>query len=325
MPSLIYSTLNPGMYHGFKAKPPYFEGWYYKLVSADHTKQYAIIAGIILGEDAHAFIQVLNGSTGHAAYHSFPVEDFWASEKEFEVKIGKNRFSVDSISLDIQDEHGQVAGELKFEGGSPWPVSLVSPGIMGWYSWVPRMECYHGVLSFDHVIQGQLEINQEQVGFSNGHGYIEKDWGQSFPSAWVWFQTNHFSTSSTCLTASVAMIPWMGTAFRGFIIGLWHQEKLYRFATYTGAKIEKLIIGEKEIVWVVRDRKYRLEMKAHQAPGGMLLGPTKIEMGKRVAETLKASVEVRLSTLQGEVLFEEKGQFAGLEVNGDLERLLSAR
>ena len=25
---------NPGIYHGFGKKPPFFEGWYYKIVSA---------------------------------------------------------------------------------------------------------------------------------------------------------------------------------------------------------------------------------------------------------------------------------------------------
>lgn len=27
--------------------------------------------------------------------------------------------------------------------------------------------------------------------FSGGRGYIEKDWGQSFPAAWVWLQINY--------------------------------------------------------------------------------------------------------------------------------------
>ena len=49
-------------------------------------------------------------------------------------------------------------GRLVFEGITPWPVSITSPGIMGWYAWVPKMECYHGVLSLDHRIQGDLQI-----------------------------------------------------------------------------------------------------------------------------------------------------------------------
>ena len=322
MRSFIHTTLHPGMYHGFYKRPPFFEGWYYKLVSEDEKYLYAIIPGIILGEKAHAFIQVLNGVSGKSTYHTFPIEAFWASKEHFEVQIGSNRFTAQEISLDLQDALGQIAGELHFRGGSPWPVSPLSPGIMGWYAWVPRMECYHGVLSFDHIIQGRLEIDRAEINLNGGRGYIEKDWGQSFPAAWVWFQTNHFSTPTTCLTASVAIIPWVKSAFRGFIVGFWHQELLYKFATYSGARIERLEIGEHRVDWIVRDRDFRLEMSAQQAPGGLLLGPTKVEMGKRVAETLSATVDVRFSQISGEVLFEGRGKYAGLEVNGDLPRLM---
>lgn len=321
--SVIKNTLNPAMYHGHGMRPPFFEGWYFKLVSSDETRRMAVIPGIILGEKGHAFVQVLDGASGHSSYHVFPMDAFWASQEDFEVRIGKNRFTTQQVSLDIDDELGRIRGELRFEGVSPWPVSLVSPGIMGWYAWAPRMECYHGVLSFDHAIQGALQVDGASLDFSRGRGYIEKDWGQSFPAAWVWFQSNHFDQPETCLTASVAIIPWLGSAFRGFIIGLWRQRRLYRFATYSGAKIEKLSIGGQQVDWSVRDRHYRLEMQARQALGGLLFGPTRVEMGKRVDETLDANVELRLSRLSGETLFEGRGRYAGLEVEGELEKLLN--
>ncbi len=106
---------------------------------------------------------------------------------------------------------------------------------MGPYSFAPFMECYHGVLSFDHDMNGTLIMNGESVNFDGGRGYIEKDWGRAFPRAWVWGQSNHFDHPGTSITISVATIPWLRTSFRGFIIGLWHDRKLYRFATYTGA------------------------------------------------------------------------------------------
>jgi hypothetical protein len=37
---------------------------------------------------------------------------------------------------------------------------------MGWYAWVPRMECYHGVLSFSHPLQGTLTLNGKVMDFS---------------------------------------------------------------------------------------------------------------------------------------------------------------
>jgi succinate dehydrogenase/fumarate reductase flavoprotein subunit len=48
-------------------------------------------------------------------------------------------------------------------------------GTMGWYAFVPAMECYHGVLSFDHLLEGGLELNGQYIDYTGGRGYIEKD------------------------------------------------------------------------------------------------------------------------------------------------------
>jgi hypothetical protein len=47
-----------------------------------------------------------------------------------------------------------------------------------------------------------------------------------------------------------------------------------------------------------------------------------MDMGKRVDETLNATVDVRLSTAGGQTLFAGRGRHAGLEVHGALEQLL---
>jgi len=184
------------------------------------------------------------------------------------------------------------------------------------------MECYHGVLSFNHNLEGTLTLDGQIMDFSGGRGYIEKDWGQSFPAAWVWFQSNHFKGYSACITASVAIIPWLGRAFRGFIVGLWVNGKLYRFTTHNNTKIESLEIFDENVKWVLRNRQYRLTMEARRVEGGLLRGPTRVDMGTRVMETLNASVRVELITLKGDLLFEGIGEHAGLEVVGDLPRLL---
>jgi tocopherol cyclase len=319
---LFRTTLTPSLYHGFHKRPPFFEGWYYKMVSANEQHKVAIIPGVILGQNEHAFIQALDGVEGTTAYHTFPIQDFRAGEDHFTIEIGKNSFNSSHLSVAVEGPEGQLTGEIRLGSLNPWPVSLISPGIMGWFAWVPRMECYHGVLSFDHSLDGELTFNGKTMDFRGGHGYIEKDWGQSFPSAWVWFQSNHFKGRSVCITASVAMIPWIGQAFRGFIVGLWLEGKLYRFATYTGARIESLEIVDDHVAWVLRDKRYRLSLTTRRVQGGLLRGPTRLDMGQRVLETLSATVQVKLETLKGELLFEGVGVHTGFEVMGDLPRLL---
>lgn len=321
----LQTRLHPAWYQGYRAKPPYFEGWYFKLIDTTEQYRYAVIPGIFLGTDetSHAFVQVLDGVTGETTYHEYPPETFQAAENRFDVRVGPNRFTLEQIELQIESAERTVVGALRFAGLTPWPVTLLSPGIMGWYAWVPRMECYHGVLSFDHTIQGKLSIDGQEINFGAGRGYIEKDWGRSFPAAWVWLQTNHFEQLGTSLTASIAVIPWMGNSFLGFIIGLWHEGTLYRFATYTGAQVEKLTSEDNRVRWVVRDRRYRLEINAHRDCSfktGVLRGPTGLDMGGRVPESLQAQADVRLSTVSGSsTIFEGTGHNAGLEIVGELQ------
>ncbi|MBK7897070.1 MAG: tocopherol cyclase family protein [Candidatus Promineifilaceae bacterium] len=327
------NVLNPAWYHGFGKKRPFFEGWYFKLIDATTQHKYAIIPGVFLSEDPHAFIQVLNGTTKEAFYHRYPLSQFWAADDRFEVHIGASRFTQNAMSLLIDQPDQKIEADLQFGGGQPWPVTVGSPGIMGWYAWVPTMECYHGVLSFDHAIYGTMRVNGDLLDFHGGRGYIEKDWGQSFPSAWIWLQTNHFEHSpGTSLTASIAMIPWQFTRFRGFIVGLWHGGRLYRFATYTGAKTESLSVAGEQIHWVLTGKTaggiHRLEIIASRGETGILAGPSTVDMGKRVAESLTATATVRLSRLVGgrdEPIFVGNGRFAGLEVHNIEEELLTAK
>jgi tocopherol cyclase len=320
----IYESLHPEIYHGHERRPPFFEGWYYRLINAAEDRRYAVIPGVFLGADPHAFIQVLEGHTRRSAFHVFSLKQFHADRRRFEVRIGENVFTQNglTLALDRRGPLGKLRGDLRFEGVQPWPVRLQSPGIMGWYAWVPWMECYHGVLSFDHSLHGTLDVEGQTHSLDGGRGYIEKDWGKSFPEGYVWFQSNHFDTPHTCLTASIATIPWMRTAFRGFIIGLWQDGSLRRFATYTGARTDRLELHENRVIWVVSDRQARLEMEVVQGGSGLLYGPTRQDMGKRVDETLDATIYARLVERGGQVLFEGSGRHAGLEINGDIPRLL---
>jgi hypothetical protein len=323
---LLQRVLHPAWYHGHGVAPPFFEGWYYKLVDATEAHRFAIIPGIFKSRDPaerHAFVQVLDGTASHATYHRYPAADFRAAEDALDIGIGANAFTYDGIALAIETPERSITGALQFEGLTPWPVTLLSPGVMGPFAWLPFLETYHGILSFDHQIQGTLQVDGREIDFSGGRGYMEKDWGPSFPAAWVWFQSNHFDGPGTSISASVALIPLPGTVFRGFIIGLWHDGELHRFATYTGARIEALSIEENEVRWVVRSRRERLEMRARRTEVGLLRGPNRTDMGVRVPETLQAEVAVRLSSLQGgETIFEGTGRNGGLEVAGEWEKLL---
>ena len=313
---------DPNRYHGWGRRRNYFEGWYFKIVDPTERYAFAIIPGISMDQDGnrHAFIQVLDGKQCTAAYHNFPAEAFLPASTHFEVQLGPNRFSDGKMELELSE----LRGKLHLKHISPWPRMLGAPGIMGWYSFVPFMECYHGVVSLNHRLEGRLQVYGKEVDFTGGKGYIEKDWGQSFPSSWIWAQCNHFGEGSNIsLMASVANIPWIGNHFIGFIVGFSLGKRLYRFATYTGASM-RATLGDNEVFLAFRDKKHRLEIVAHKKGGtGQLVSPLSGNMVGKVNESLQATLEVKLFK-GGQLLYSGEGRHAGLEVAGPAEELLTA-
>lgn len=316
----------PERYHGPGGrKRNFFEGWYFKSVDRRGKHAVAVIPGVSLGgstQTAHAFIQFVEAGCGRAGYFRFPLSEFRSAMSDFRVAIGPNRFSLDRLILDLADGPRRVRGELRFSGMIPWPVRFFSPGVMGWYAFVPFMECYHGVLSFDHAIDGFLEIDGHRSDFSGGRGYIEKDWGRSMPAAWIWMQSNHFLEQGVSLFGSIAKIPWRGNFFTGFIFGFLHHGRVHRFATYTGARIVSLAEDGKRISLVVADRRHGLEISADRRAGVDLPAPLLGEMSARVRETLRSSIAVRFFQRSGsgrrETIFSGTGEHAGLEFVGDI-------
>ena len=87
-------------------------------------------------------------------YFRYPLNEFSASDKKFELTIGGSFFSLDEMRLNLMHGEDPVTARMNFKDIYPWPVKLLSPGVMGWYAFVPGMECYHGILSMDHTIEG---------------------------------------------------------------------------------------------------------------------------------------------------------------------------
>lgn len=310
---------NPDMYHGWGRSRQYFEGWYFKLVSADEQTALAFIPGISMAENGekHAFIQVMDGKACTAEYHRFDADEFGPSGRNFSLKLGGNFFSKEKIKIALPG----ISGEISFQNPVSWPKMLGAPGIMGWYSFVPFMECFHGVVSMQHTLEGVLNYKGKKVELSGGRGYTEKDWGRSFPRAYVWMQTNHFDSSDAAsLLASVAHIPWLGSYFIGFISGFWLDGRLFRFATYTGAK-QFLEINDDRVHLVFKNPKSELRIQAQQAPGTALHSPISGEMTGKINESLQATIQAELFE-NGRRIFEGTAKTAGLEVAGDVDILL---
>ena len=317
----IHAIWNPECYHGWGKSKRFFEGWYYKIISSDQKHALAIIPGIAMDENGEkqAFIQVLDGRNLKASYHKFDVQEFIPKPKTHDLQIGKNRFTNDSIELDLPG----LKGSLRFRNRSPWPSSWNSPGIMGPFSFVPFMECYHGILSMDHSIKGNLVHQDKVISFEQGRGYMEKDWGHSFPEGYVWMQSNHFSKTGISIKASIAKIPWIGSSFIGYIAGVLIDGKLIQFTTYNKTQLKQCSVSKKEVVIEMENSSHKLWIRAEREKATPLAAPIAGFMDARIEESMNAKIHLKLIQKKtGEILLEDTGTSAGIEVAGNYAVLL---
>ena len=319
MGSRWYNIQHPNIYQGQRKSQNYFEGWYYKVVHPSGDHAFALIPGVSIESKIkrHAFIQLMDGTGGKSHYYEFDFDQFQAHPEKLEVSIGDNFFSMEEVKIDLPD----IKGQINISNTTPLKRSILNPGIMGWYSFTPMMQCYHGIVSMHHNINGQLTHAGKSWDYKNGIGYIEKDWGTSFPKCWFWTQCNTFKDQDkVSVFASVAHIPWMGNYFVGYIAAVQIGDELHRFATYNGAKFKTRIEGDSVFMDFKKGKKI-LSIKSTKGIGADLKSPISGQMTGKVNESLTATMLVKVID-NGNPLLIAEGHNAGLEVAGDYDVLI---
>jgi len=321
---LIKRIFNPEIFQGKYRHDNYFEGWYYKIIDKASENIIAVIPGVAVSKNReHSFIQFIDAKTGFTGYFNFPRKEFSYSERELEISIMDNYFSRTGMKLELNSQNTSIYGEIDFTDIVPFPKRLLNPGIMGPYSFVPFMECHHGIINIHSRLKGFINYNGKHIDFNGGSGYVEKDWGKSFPHSWIWLQCNSFNTRDTSLMFSIASIPWLGREFDGLIAFLKVGDSFFRFATYTGARVRDLKIDEKLLNIEIEDHKHVLCLKAAVGGGGMLKAPKKGLMEVEITESITSTVEALLVEKPGKNIFHDTGENTGLELAGNFKKFVT--
>jgi tocopherol cyclase len=311
--------IHPEYFQGLRQKKRYFEGWYFKCISADQKRAIAVIPGIAINPqgDRHAFIQVIDAVSGKTCYFHFPYSSFKSPSDRFAVQIGENRFDSTGISLNVQTAEGRISGRLAFSDAHPFPTRWYNPGIMGPFTFIPFMECYHAIIHLYHTLHGTIELAGEVMDFSGGTGYIEKDYGHSFPKTYLWLQASHFDCGEASFVFSQARIPIFGTEFPGFFAYFTDfGDVACRFATYnrsrlTGWQVDpagRTCSGE------LQGPAGKLRFDARMAGGGSLRAPVDGLMDRVIIESISARVQVTVTDNQGIIRYQGKSSEAGMEI-----------
>ncbi|MEI7667631.1 MAG: tocopherol cyclase family protein [Erysipelotrichaceae bacterium] len=308
---------NPFIFQGKMSYKHYFEGWYFKQVDTDSKTSLSLIFGISLNpKKPSSFIQVILKEIHQQIqtwFIEYPIEAFRVDQQPYTLHIDKSHFSLDEVHIDISTKDLMMKADLSYDDLHPLTHSFYSPNIMGPFAYLPMMQCSHGIVSMKHTVNGTAQINQVNLVFNQGRGYIEKDWGSSFPNRYVWVQANHFELEDVGFMLSVASIPVAMLSFEGIIAQVSTNNKVYRIATYYGAKKQSLKMIENGFELAIKQGHLTLKVIAKYEDRVALKSPRLGEMSSTIKEGLGGIVEIELLDKK-QTLLKLKSAYSGIEV-----------
>ena len=286
-------------FNGIKNKQ-YFEGWYFKHSSDDLNISFIPSISVNKKHEKICFIQVITNI--QSTFFTFPIMEFKANKNDLFIQINNNIFSTEGITLDLQNDEMSIKAEIKYD-----KFTTLKKDIMGPFKNVPFMECSHRVISMKHSISGNIKLNNKNYNLNNGLGYIESDYGTSFPIHYKWIQSNDFH-QDVAFFFSVAKIPYHFLSFTGFICAIIINQKEYRFATYNFSKI----ITDEENKIVIKKGKYTLLIKYAASNIKKLKAPTNGAMVRDIFECIDGKCSIKL-TYKDNIIVNSIGDNCGIE------------
>lgn len=271
------------------SKQPYFEGYYFKFINKQ-KEIVILIAGISISKsEKYSFIQVASNYSEKVSLFKFPLSELAAAEDHFEFRIGKNLFSQNRISFDL----GDINGEITLTNNVNWKRSFLNPNIMGFLSFIPRVECKHDVITINTEVQGEINLPEHNVQFDKGDGYIEKNWGSSFPKKYMWLHANQFKNKELSLQFAIAKPKWFFLRPQVYI-GYVMNGKIIHFATHRLCLVKIQDHKSHTLVKIQKLRRTILIKIKNESPVS-LIGPKKGGLNNSIHEYLKSDIELIVS------------------------------
>lgn len=270
---------------------------------------------------------MLKGNENSFKYLRYKKDEFKANTSELNFKLGQSSFSLNQMSLNINQAYEKISGTLYFNSIIRWPGSRINPGSMGFYNYLSFMQCYSQVCAVDGVVSGKLIINEEEIDFTGGKLYIEKNWGSAFPYSYIWAQGNSFEEGDGSVTCSIAHIPlpFPFRNFTGFLIGIYAKGRLYKFTSINKSTLSIKCEDEK-IILETYNKYYFLKIEAlyKQETFMDLYAPRDGNMKSIASETLNGNLRVDLyDNKRSCVIFNDNCFSAGIELSGNYMNLIN--
>lgn len=293
---------NRFIFQGEGKRSNYFEGWYVKCTDTKNDLSLALIPGVSHFSESQSFVQynIHYKDKAYSGMVRFDRDDFEVIPDPYSIIMPKFVLSEAGVKVSLSDEDNHIVMDLSFGPLLPLRQTVYMPSIMGPLEYL-TMPCAHDIVSMRHTVEGKINLNGEKIKVESGIGYMEKDRGSTFPSNYLWLQTNDFpENTQASLSLAIATIDKKPLHLTGLIAVFHDGVKEHRFSTYLGSRF-KVEVDEDKKGYVVKVKgiNKKLEVRVNLLNEKELIAPMDSEMDFPIKESIKSSLSMT---------FKEKGK-----------------
>lgn len=272
-------------------KTNFFEGWYFKEQCEELT--IAFIPEVSYDEDGKLSGSLQIVLPDRSYYYTYQNPINMNLNRTMFIVMEKNVFTDACIHIDIEEEDLMIKGDIYFDREKGRKFNVMGPLA------VFPLPCKHGILSMEQRLSGTLEIDGKVYDFNGGKGYLETDFGKSFPRRYMWSQCNWFDSTDCQIAVAAATIPLGPIPIMGTFACINYEGQRYKLATYKGAEVEK--IGEKG--FKITQGPYIFEGRRQGGNAIELKSPEMGKMESATREYLVCNMEYRLRKRGVEIFY----------------------
>lgn len=287
----------PNSMFGFLHKRSYFEGWYFKHQSPQHTLILIPAWHVDDNGGSYGSLQIILDDQVHRI--TFPAEDCHIAKDRFFVRFGQTVFSEKGCRLHLElTPTLTIHGHLRY---GKWHRPVRS--FMGPFRYLP-LPCRHDVLSLSHCLGGQVMIGDDLWDFRGGRGYIEKDWGYEFPTHYLWIQSDNFMMTIVDLSTPHYRFLVCSSLLR-------HNGKQYRLSTYQGARLHRY--GSRRIILTQGPYRLQIILPPEPTTSVPLLAPKAGSMERIIEEHPRCPIRWQLYRGK-DLIFDQETPYGSYEL-----------
>jgi hypothetical protein len=197
----------PNSIRGTFERNKFFEGWFQKVYSKAHKASFILIYGYAThnSDDEFGFLQVLIPNQVPELVY-FPKNEVSCDIEKHIFRMGNNLLTTELIRIDING----LRIDLNLKNTQPFRTFKNS---MGYTYFIPNLPCYHSVLNTAQSVSGEIQYKGLCYTLDHEMGYLEKNWGTTFPENYFWVHAIDPNNPAISLLFSRAQIVWLGKTY----------------------------------------------------------------------------------------------------------------